>query len=104
MHSGEADKPESLKQRALEEIRAFWLIALYLWMFLGAFAAYRALILAESGVLYMRFGMAMDRATKGGTVGEEDFWYPDVRAGYEGVKYVNKCVESADNGAVWVEY
>ena len=54
--------------------------------------------------LYMRFGMAMDRATKGGTVGEEDFWYPDVRAGYEGVKYVNKCVESADNGAVWVEY
>lgn len=54
--------------------------------------------------LYMRFGMAMDRATKGGTVGEEDFWYPDVRAGYEGVKYVNKCVESADNGAIWVEY
>ena len=54
--------------------------------------------------LYMRFGMAMDRATLGGTVGEEDFWYPDVRAGYEGVKYVNKCVESADNGAVWVEY
>jgi len=54
--------------------------------------------------LYMRFGMAMDRATKGGTVGEEDFWYPDVRAGYEGVKYVNKCVESADNGATWVEY
>lgn len=54
--------------------------------------------------LYMRFGMAMDRATKGGTVGEEDSWYPDVRAGYEGVKYVNKCVESADNGATWVEY
>ncbi|NCA98332.1 MAG: Gfo/Idh/MocA family oxidoreductase [Clostridia bacterium] len=54
--------------------------------------------------LYMRFGMAMDRATKGGKVGEEDFWYPDVRAGYEGVKYVNKCVESADNGAIWVEY
>ena len=54
--------------------------------------------------LYMRFGMAMDRATHGGTVGEEDFWYPDVRARYEGVKYVNKCVESADNGAVWVEY
>ena len=54
--------------------------------------------------LYMRFGMAMDRATRGGKIGEEDFWYPDVRAGYEGVKYVNKCVESADNGAIWVEY
>jgi len=54
--------------------------------------------------LYLRFGMAMNRATNGGTVGTEDFWYPDVRAGYEGVKYVNKCVESADKGAVWVEY
>lgn len=54
--------------------------------------------------LYMRFGMAMDRATRGGKIGEEDFWYPDVRAGYEGVRYVNKCVESADKGAIWVEY
>jgi predicted dehydrogenase len=54
--------------------------------------------------LYRRFGIAMDRATQGGTVGEEDFWYPDVRAGYEGVKFVNKCVESADLGAVWVSY
>lgn len=54
--------------------------------------------------LYMRFGMAMNLATNGGKVGAEDFWYPDVRAGYEGVKYVNKCVESADQGAVWVEY
>lgn len=54
--------------------------------------------------LYMRFGMAMNLATSGSKVGEEDFWYPDVRAGYEGVRYVNKCVESADNGAIWVEY
>lgn len=54
--------------------------------------------------LYLRFGLAMDRANQGGKVGEEDFWYPDVRAGYEGVKWVNKCVESADNGAVWVNF
>ncbi len=54
--------------------------------------------------LYLRFGMAMDLANKGGKVGEEGFWYPDVQAGFAGVKYVNKCVESADRGAVWVEY
>lgn len=54
--------------------------------------------------LYLRFGIAMNRAIQGGTVGEEDFWYPDVRAGYEGVKFVNTCVQSADQGAIWVEY
>ncbi len=54
--------------------------------------------------LYLRFGLAMDLANKGGKVGSEDFWYPDVHAGYDGVKYVNKCVESADKGAVWVDF
>ena len=54
--------------------------------------------------LYLRFGIAMNLAIQGGTVGEEDFWYPDVRAGYEGVKFVNTCVQSADQGAIWVEY
>jgi predicted dehydrogenase len=54
--------------------------------------------------LYLRFGRAMERAGKGGRVGEEDFWYPDVRAGYEGVRFVNACVDSASQGAVWVSF
>lgn len=54
--------------------------------------------------LYLRFGLAMDLVRKGGKVGGEDFWYPDVHAGYQGVKWVNACVDSADKGAVWVEY
>ena len=33
-----------------------------------------------------------------------DFWYPDVKAGAQGVKWIEKCVESADNGAVWVDF
>ncbi len=52
--------------------------------------------------LYLRFGIAIDLAKKGGKVGDEGFWYPDVHAGYLGVKWVNACVESADNGAAWV--
>ncbi|MDD2534743.1 MAG: Gfo/Idh/MocA family oxidoreductase, partial [Eubacteriales bacterium] len=54
--------------------------------------------------LYQRFGIAMDRANQGGLVGDEGFWYPDVHAGFEGVKFVKKCVESADAGANWVNY
>jgi hypothetical protein len=48
-----------LKERALEELKLFWLIALYLWLFLGAFATYRRLILAETGTTYLHFGVAL---------------------------------------------
>ena len=51
--------------------------------------------------LYRRFAIAMEKANKGETA---DFWYPDVHAGAEGVKWVEKCVESAKKGAVWVKY
>jgi predicted dehydrogenase len=51
--------------------------------------------------LYFRFARAMAAAEKGQTV---DFWYPDVHAGAEGVKWVEKCVESADRGAIWIDY
>jgi predicted dehydrogenase len=54
--------------------------------------------------LYLRFGIAMDLANKGGKVGQEGFWYPDVHAGHDGVRYVNACVKSSDLGSVWVEY
>ena len=43
----------------------------------------------------------MEKANKGE---KTDFWYPDVHAGVEGVKWVEKCVESAKKGAVWVKY
>lgn len=52
----------SLKERALEELKSFWIITLYLWLFLGSFAAYRKLILAETGVTYMHFGVALVQA------------------------------------------
>ena len=52
----------SLKERALEELRVFWMIALYLWVFLGAFTTYRVLILAETGVWYVHAGLAFVEA------------------------------------------
>ena len=51
--------------------------------------------------LYSRFAQAMVAADKGETV---DFWYPNIHAGVEGVRWVENCVRSADNGATWVEY
>lgn len=51
--------------------------------------------------LYQRFALAMNAADQGKSI---DFWYPDIRAGVEGVRWVENCVRSADNGAVWVDY
>lgn len=51
--------------------------------------------------LYARFALAIDAAKKGKP---QENWYPGIEAGIEGVRWVENCVRSADNGAVWVEY
>lgn len=58
----EAVAKPSLKERALDELKTYWVITLYLWLFLGSFAAYRKLILAETGVTYVHFGLALVQA------------------------------------------
>jgi hypothetical protein len=40
----------------------FWLTALYLWIFLGSFTIYRRLVLAETGVTYLHYGIALIEA------------------------------------------
>lgn len=51
--------------------------------------------------LYLRFGRAMEAKTKGEDI---PFWYPDIHAAANGVKWVEKCVESSANGAGWIAY
>lgn len=51
-----------LKARALEELRLFWVIALYLFLFFGSFALYRRLVEAEGGVAYLHYGFALVQA------------------------------------------
>lgn len=51
--------------------------------------------------LYSRFAQAMVAADNGKPV---DFWYPDVHAGVQGVRWVENCVRSAEQGAAWVTY
>jgi len=31
-------------------------------------------------------------------------WYPGIDAGIEGVRLLERCVESADNASKWVKY
>jgi predicted dehydrogenase len=54
--------------------------------------------------LYRRFAIAMDAANRGDDAFLKSYWYPDIRAGAQGVKFVNTCVESADAGTIWVKY
>lgn len=58
----EAPQPKSLKERALEEFKIYWIIALYLAVFLGSFTVYRRLILKEFGVAYLNYGFALIEA------------------------------------------
>jgi hypothetical protein len=58
----ETTRTHSLRERALEELKAYWFITLYLWLFLGCFTVYRRLILAESGVAYLNYGVALIEA------------------------------------------
>lgn len=44
----------SLKEKAIEEFRMFWVIAIYLAVMLAAFAWYRRFVLAESGISYFQ--------------------------------------------------
>jgi hypothetical protein len=62
MSDDEGAKARSLKERALEEIRVYGVITLYLWLFLASFTAYRRLILAETGVVYLHYGIALVEA------------------------------------------
>lgn len=51
--------------------------------------------------LYRRFAMAMVAKDNNQEI---DFWYPDTKAGIEGVRWVENCVRSADDGGIWVDY
>jgi predicted dehydrogenase len=51
--------------------------------------------------LYTKFAVAIDKTEKGEAI---DFWYPDIHSGVLGVKWVEKCVESANNDARWVNF
>lgn len=51
--------------------------------------------------LYYRYALAMVARDSGAA---STIRYPDIQAGVEGVRWVENCVRSADQGGVWVDY
>lgn len=54
--------------------------------------------------IYLKFALAIDAKNRGDEETLKNLVYPDIHAGIEGIRWVTKCVESADKGGVWVEY
>ena len=54
--------------------------------------------------LYHRFAMAIDAFERADQAMLDMLWYPDVQAGMNGVRWLEACVESADQGAKWVRF
>ncbi|MGN1013914.1 MAG: Gfo/Idh/MocA family protein [Butyricicoccus sp.] len=54
--------------------------------------------------LYNRFAVAMDAKNRGDEETLKNLVYPDLEHGINGTRWINKCVESADKGAVWVDF
>ena len=52
--------------------------------------------------IYADFADALNRKKAGEKVDESKVDYPTIDMGIEGVRFVNKCVESMEKGSVWV--
>ena len=54
--------------------------------------------------LYKTFIEALSKLKAGKNPSEAELDFPGVEMGIDGVKFINKCVESSEKGAVWVNY
>jgi predicted dehydrogenase len=54
--------------------------------------------------IYLKFAIAMDAKNRGDEEFLKNFIYPGIDAGLEGIRWIENCVRSADQGAVWVDF
>jgi hypothetical protein len=55
-------KSETLKQKAYQELKEFWVIVFYLWLVFGLLLLYKALILNEEHISFIAHGIALINA------------------------------------------
>ncbi len=61
--------------------------------------------LAESWAnIYLQCAIAINAKQTGDTVTLKKLIYPDINAGLEGVRWIENCVRSANNGSSWVNF
>ena len=63
-----ATTSSTLKQKAIEQMKEFLLIALYLWLVFGLFIVYKSVILAEYHIAFAYHGFALINALALGKV------------------------------------
>ena len=54
--------------------------------------------------LYKTYIGALIKQKEGKTLSQDDLDFPNAEAGLDGVRFIGKCVESSDKGAVWVNF
>jgi predicted dehydrogenase len=54
--------------------------------------------------IYKTYISALSKLKAGQVPGDADMDFPGVEMGIDGVKFINKCVESSAKGAVWVNF
>ena len=54
--------------------------------------------------IYSAFIDSLQKVKSGGAVQYNEIDFPSVTAGLEGVRFIGRCVESSQQGAVWVDF
>ena len=54
--------------------------------------------------IYSTFITALNKKLNGESLSEEELDYPGVDEGVQGVKFIEKCVESSKKGAAWIDF
>ncbi len=54
--------------------------------------------------LYNRFAIAIDAKNRGDEETLNNLIYPDLAHGIDGIRWINRCADSADQGGVWVDF
>ncbi|HEY8805338.1 MAG TPA: Gfo/Idh/MocA family oxidoreductase [Clostridium sp.] len=54
--------------------------------------------------IYLKFARAIDAKNRGDEEFLKTFVYPDINAGLDGVRWIENCVRSANNGSSWVDF
>jgi predicted dehydrogenase len=54
--------------------------------------------------IYKTYIGALIKRQDGQPLTEADLDFPDVQMGADGVRFIGKCVESSEKGAVWVDF
>jgi len=54
--------------------------------------------------IYTTFISALNKKITGKPISEEDSDYPGLKEGLQGVRFIEKCVQSSQKGAVWVDF